>query len=81
MGIFRHHCSARREGEGFYLQGDLNSLLGSDIIAEDPNIQNENGKLFSNFQKKHPQLVMVNYLPLCRGLITRQKDSVNGKQE
>ena len=58
------------------MQGDLNSLLGSDIIAEDPNIQNENGKLLSNFQ-----LVMVNYLPLCRGLITRQRDSINGKHE
>ena len=81
MGIFRQHCSARREGKGFYLQGDLNSWLGSDIIPEDPNIQNENEKLFNNFWKRHPQLVMVNNLPVCRGLITRQRDSINGKHE
>ena len=33
---------AWKEGKGFYLQGDLNAWLGSDIIPGDPNIQNEN---------------------------------------
>ena len=37
------------EGKGFYLQGDLNAWLGSEIIPGDPNIQNENGKLFNSF--------------------------------
>ena len=55
--------------------------LGSDIIPGDPNIQNENGKLFNNFLKRHPQLVVVNSLPICRGLITRQRDLINGKHE
>ena len=73
--------SARREGKGFYLQGDLNSWLGSDIIPGDPNIQNQNGKLFINFLKRHPRLVVVNSLPICRGLITRQRDLINGKHE
>ena len=73
--------SAWREGKGFYLQGDLNSWLGSDIIPGDPNIQIENGKLFNKFLKRHPQSIVVNSLPVCRGLITRQRDLINGKHE
>ena len=38
--------SAWDEGKGFYLQGDLNAWLGSEIIKGDPHKQNENGKLF-----------------------------------
>ena len=72
---------AWNEGKGFYLQGDLNSWLGSTVIPGDPNIQNENGKLFHNFLRRHPELVVVNSLPVCKGLITRQRDLVNGKCE
>ena len=68
-----------RDGKGFYLQGDLNAWLGSDHIPGDPNIQNDNGKLFHNFLRRHPELTIVNSLPLCRGLITRKQDLVNGK--
>ena len=73
--------SAWNEGKGFYLQGDLKSWLGSDVIPCDPNIQNENGKLFHNFLRRHNQLTVVNSLPVCRGLITRQRDLINGKFE
>ena len=69
------------EGKGFYLQGDLNAWLGSDVLPGDPNIQNENGKLFNNFLKRHPELQVVNSLPICRGLITRKRDLINGKHE
>ena len=44
---------AWNEGKGFYLQGDLNSWLGSTVIPGDPNIQNENGKIFNKFLKNH----------------------------
>ena len=72
---------AWKDGKGFYLQGDLNAWLGSDIIPGDPNIQNENGKLFNSFLKRHPQLNVVNSLPVCQGLITRKRDLINGKSE
>ena len=72
---------AWKEGKGFYLQGDLNAWLGSDIISGDPNIQNENGKVFHNFLKRHPQLNVVNSLPVCQGLITRKRDLKSGKSE
>ena len=73
--------SAWNTGKGFYLQGDLNSWLGSDVIPCDPNIQNKNGKLFHNFLRRHNQLTVVNSLPVCRGLITRQRYLINGKCE
>ena len=72
---------AWKDGKGFYLQGDLNAWLGSAVIPGDPNIQNENGKLFSSFLKRHPQLNVVNSLPVCRGLITRKRDLISGKCE
>ena len=72
---------ARKEGKGFYLQGDLNAWLGSEIIPGDPKIQNENGKLFNSFLKRHPQLTVVNSLPICQGLITRKRDLICGKSE
>ena len=73
--------SAWNEGKGFYMQGDLNAWLGSDIIPCDPNIQNENGKLFNRFLKRHPELIVVNSLPVCKGLITRQRSLISGRCE
>ena len=73
--------SAWSDGKGFYLQGDFNAWLGSEVIPCDPNIQNENGKLFHNFLNRHPDLTVVNSLPVCRGLITRKRNLLNGKKE
>jgi hypothetical protein len=72
---------ADKEGKGFVLQGDLNARLGSDEIPNDPNPQNENGRLFSEFLKRHPQLTVVNSLDLCKGLITRRRVLCTGKVE
>ena len=55
--------------------------LEVNVIPCDPNIQNENGKLFHNFIRRHTQLTVVNSLPVCRGLITRKRDLINGKCE
>ena len=67
--------------KGLYLQGDLNAWLGSATIPGDPHIQNENGKLFNNFLRRHPQLCVVNSLPVCKGLTTTKCDLINGKCE
>ena len=71
--------SAWEEGKGFYLQGDLNSWLGYDVINGDPHKQNENGKLFSTFLQRHPQLIVANALPICKGIITRKRNLITGK--
>ena len=64
--------SAEKEGKGFLLQGDLNAWLGSKIIKGDDRKQNRNGKMFEAFMKTN-KLTVVNSLPLCAGVTTRQR--------
>ena len=63
---------AKKEGKGFLLQGDMNAWLGSKIIKGDNREQNRNGKLFEAFLNTN-NLTVVNSLPLCKGVITRQR--------
>ena len=64
---------AQENETGFILQMDGNLWAGSDVIKDDPNPCNANGKLFKEFLKRHPHLKVVNSLDLCEGLITRQR--------
>ena len=72
---------ADKTGKGFIIQGDLNARLGSKELPNDPNPPNENGRHFSDFLKRHPQLTVVNSLSLCKGLITRRRVLCTGKVE
>ena len=63
----------KQEGKGFILQCDSNAWLGPKIIPGDPRPQNKNGKLFENFLNRHPQLTLINSLPICEGKITRSR--------
>ena len=58
---------------GFILQFDGNLWAGDSLIPGDPRPQNRNGKLFEDFLKRNPHLVIVNSLPICTGLITRSR--------
>ena len=64
--------------KGFYLEGDLNSWLGSEILPGDLHGQNENGKLFHNFLQRHPQLSVVNALQIFKGLVTQKRTLITG---
>ena len=61
-------CSS---GSGLIMHFDGNLWAGDKVIPGDPRPQNKNGKLFEEFLSRHPQLSVVNALPLCEGLITR----------
>ena len=63
---------ARACGQGFVLQGDLNSWLGSNELPGDLRDQNKNGKLFQTFLEQN-NLICVNSLPFTKGLITRSR--------
>ena len=65
-------------GAGFILQMDGNCHLGEEIIKNDPNIQNLNGKLFCEFLERNPHLTIINSLPLCEGTITRMRKTSRG---
>ena len=67
---FDEECErAKKEGNGFILQGDLNSWLGPEILPGDTKHQNQNGKLFVNFVESN-QLTIVNTLSICKGTKT-----------
>ena len=61
---------AKEEGKCLILQGDFNAWLGPDMIKGDNRPQNKNGKLFKTFIDAY-NLVVVNSLPLCKGVTTR----------
>ena len=65
--------NANKDGAGLIIQMDGNLRAGSDIIPDDPNRQNQNGKLFQQFLVKNPNLSVVNALKICEGKITRQR--------
>ena len=73
--------NAFENGAGFILQMDSNAHLGADIVEGDPNTQNSNGKLFSDFLARLPHLTIINTLPLCEGSITRQRKTTRGLEK
>ena len=68
------------EGHGLMLQMDGNLHSGPDLMKNDPNPQNKNGKMFIDFLERNPTLIVVNSLQVCEGLITRKRE-VQGKIE
>ena len=73
-------CQAETENQGVIIQMDGNLHAGKELIKDDPNIQNQNGRLFMQFLQRNSGLVVVNSLSICKGLITRQR-RVNTKTE
>ena len=73
--------NAFENGCGFILQMDSNAHLGQEIIKDDPNPQNSNGKLFCEFLERMPHLTVINTLPICSGLITRMRKTTNGVEK
>ena len=61
------------QGSGFILQMDSNAHIGKEMLEEDPNPQNLNGKLFCEFMERMPHLNLINALPLCEGSISRMR--------
>lgn len=79
--IRREAQDAFDPGSGFILQMDSNSPLGKNIIKDDPNPQNLNGKLFCEFLERMPHLNLINTLPICEGLISRMRNTVQGMEK
>ena len=65
------------EGDGLIIQMDGNLHAGPELIKGDPNTRNQNGKLFCEFLERNPQLIVVNALDLCKGIITRKRELEN----
>ena len=65
--------SAELEEDGLIIQMDGNLHAGSSVVKNDPNKQNNNGRLFCEFLERHSELIVVNALDICEGLITRKR--------
>ena len=55
------------------IQMDGNLPAGPKLVKNDPNPQNNNGKMFMEFLERNPTLTVVNALDICEGLITRRR--------
>ena len=64
---------AESEHQGIIIQIDGNLHAGEKLLKNDPNPQNQNGKLFMQFLRRNSMLSVVNSLNICEGLITRQR--------
>ena len=52
---------------------DGNLHAGNNLVKNDPNPQNQNGKIFMQFLQRNKTLVVVNGSDICQGVITRQR--------
>ena len=64
---------AEIDGHGIIIQMDGNLHAGPELVKNDPNPQNNNGKMFMEFLERNPTLTVVNSLDICEGLITRSR--------
>ena len=71
--IEKEVAEAENENQAVIIQMDGNLHAGSDIIKNDPNPQNQNGKMFVQFLRRNTSLTVVNSLSICEGLITRKR--------
>ena len=63
-------------GAGFILEMDGNLWAGPELIPNDPNPMNKNGKYLKQFLDENENLVLVNSQHFCHGLITRLRKTV-----
>ena len=73
--------SAEFMKDGLIIQMDGNLHAGPNLIKNDPNTQNQNGKLFMEFLDRNKQLTVVNSLEVCEGVITRSRIVENKTEE
>ena len=60
---------------------DENIWAGNNTINDDPNQQNQNGKLFQEFLNLNTHITVINALPICKGKITRKRPMINDMKE
>ena len=62
------------------VQLDANAKVGKDIIKNDPNEMSKNGQLLWDIVERR-NLFIVNSSEKCKGLITRSRETIAGKEE
>ena len=76
--VDREVKNAVNAGAGMIIQMDSNSHLGPNLIKDDVNPQNKNGKMCEEFLERNPHLELVNAKDICEGNITRIRKTSKG---
>ena len=63
-------------GTSVILMGDLNSKLGPEFINKDPHSITENEKKILGIREQNA-IIVIHGLEVCKGLITRERSSVD----
>ena len=63
---------AKDENRNIIIQMDANAKLGSEVIKGDPHKMSSNGKIMYDLVERQ-DLVVVNALDICKGIITRER--------
>ena len=72
LEIEKEVLAARDNGCMILIEMDANAKVGNEVIANDPHEQTNNGKILLDIVNRH-DLVIVNALELCKGVITRER--------
>jgi hypothetical protein len=67
--------------QGIVIQIDANAHLGSEIIKDDPNPRNGNGKMMAEFLERNPVITVVNGLKLWKGTVTRTRETTRSLEK
>ena len=71
-------AAAELEGKEVIITMDANSKLGPKYIEGDPHSMSDNGKILESIIRRHALIVANGLKRKRRGIITRQKTTVNG---
>ena len=63
-----------------FIETDANAKVGPTFIKRDPNEMSQNGKFLIDLISKN-NLILCNSLDLCDGTLTRERETINGKEE
>ena len=71
--IQKEHEEAKNAGTSTMICVDGNAWLGKDVIKDDPNNENKNGKLVKELLTNNEDLRLMNAEDICQGVITRKR--------
>ena len=71
---------AQSDNKSVFLAMDANCKLGSEYIPKDPHNISKNGEILAEIMDRNA-LIVVNGISRCEGVITRERNTVDGRRE
>ena len=80
VALDREISNAKSSNKSVFLAMDANCKLGSEYIPKDPRKISKNGEILSEIVDRNA-LIVVNGLSRCEGVITRERNTADGRKE